>query len=351
MQKLNQALLNWYDQNKRDLPWRKAKDPYWIWLSEVMLQQTQVKTVLPYFEKFIQRYPKISDLAQAQEEEVLGLWSGLGYYRRARNMLAAAKILTRDGFPQKASQLRRLPGIGAYSSAAIASIAFDEKIPVVDGNVLRLFARLFALKGTYKSKELYTQVLEKTQFCMETLQEYLAGDLNQAFMEQGALICTPKSPNCSICSLKHLCLGKNKAEQYPEKSEKKPFSQWFRASLILEKAGKIYLFQRPKDSPWLKEMWGPLELWFQNRNELKVHLEKLTKLFELPSQTQWKKLPESNHTITRNKIKTFSFHIHLEKKMKPHSGQYFSKNEINKIAIANLDKKILPGWVKENLET
>jgi A/G-specific adenine glycosylase len=215
------ALLAWYDGARRDLPWRAkpgAKpDPYKVWLSEIMLQQTTVKAVIPYFENFMARWPAAADLAAASRDEVLAAWAGLGYYSRARNLYACAQAVARSGFPGEEAALRALPGIGAYTAAAIAAIAFDEPAAVVDGNVERVIARLFTLETPLpKAKPAIRE------FAVLLTPAKRPGDYAQAMMDLGATICTPRSPSCLLCPATDFCRApaRGDAERFPLKQAK-----------------------------------------------------------------------------------------------------------------------------------
>jgi A/G-specific adenine glycosylase len=216
-------LLVWFRQFQRDLPWRRTNDPYRIWLSEIMLQQTRVAAAIPYYERFLDRFPDIQTLAAAPQEEVLRLWSGLGYYSRARNLQKAGQqiVAKHDGqFPKDREQVLDLPGIGTYTAAAILSIAFGEKYAVLDGNVARVLARLGAIRGDLRVSRRWLQL-------QVTADKYLdpesPGDWNQAMMELGATLCTPKSPQCLLCPAMQLCEGRKLgiAESLPEKRQKR----------------------------------------------------------------------------------------------------------------------------------
>ncbi len=194
------ALLRWFDAHRRDLPWRHTRDPYAIWLSEVMLQQTQVATVIPYYQRFLARFPDPEALGRAKLPEVLALWSGLGYYARARNLHRAAQVVARDGMPRTVAALRELPGIGRYTAAAVGSIAFGERAAVLDGNVARVLARLLALDAPLAS------LAPRLRREAETLLDFARpGDFNQAMMELGAVQCVPTRPHCSDCPLLAFC--------------------------------------------------------------------------------------------------------------------------------------------------
>src|SRR6218665_1506972 len=215
-------LIKWYLQNKRDLPWRKTVDPYQIWLSEIMLQQTRVAQGMPYFFAFTKEFPTVKDLADASEEKVLKLWQGLGYYSRARNLHKTAQYIAYDlngVFPDSYKELLKLKGVGEYTAAAIASFSYNESVPVVDGNVFRVLSRYFdvetdiALTSTKK---------EFTALAFELMQKNNPALFNQAIMEFGALQCVPKSPDCENCVLNSGCLAllKKKVNQLPVKSKK-----------------------------------------------------------------------------------------------------------------------------------
>ena len=202
IRKLRRALLRWYDQHRRDLPWRRDADPYRVWVSEIMLQQTRVAAVLDHYARFMERFPTVQVLAAAREASVLAAWSGLGYYNRARRMHQAAKVIVRERhgkFPQTAEDWRELPGIGRYTAAAIASIAFGEAVAVVDGNVERVLSRFH---GQDESREGAWQQAEAL------LDHRRPGDFNQAMMELGAVVCTPRAPQCLLCPLNTWCVSR-----------------------------------------------------------------------------------------------------------------------------------------------
>ncbi len=198
---MSDTLLPWFDRSKRDLPWRRTTDPYAIWISEVMLQQTQVVTVIPYFERFLRRFPTVTALAEAGLPDVLALWSGLGYYSRARNLHRAAQAIVAEHagvLPASVDALLELPGFGRYTAGAVASIAFQISAPLVDGNVSRVFTRLFAIDGDKREKEIW-------RLAAEHVPAKRAGDFNQALMELGATVCLPVNPLCLLCVLKEHC--------------------------------------------------------------------------------------------------------------------------------------------------
>lgn len=205
MKKLQRNILAWFAENARDLPWRTTYAPYHVWISEIMLQQTQMDRVVKYFDRWISRFPNIESVASAGEEEVLKLWEGLGYYTRVRNILRTARIIAAeyDGeMPAAYDKLLLLPGIGKYTAGAILSIAFNKEIPIVDANIERIFARLFNLDKPVKEKDMQTFIWHKAR---ELLPHGRAREFNQALMELGALICIPRNPRCRICPIKNAC--------------------------------------------------------------------------------------------------------------------------------------------------
>ncbi|MXV38594.1 A/G-specific adenine glycosylase [Flavobacteriaceae bacterium Ap0902] len=200
-------LLNWYHTHQRLLPWRKNQNPYAVWLSEIILQQTRVNQGMAYFTKFLEAYPTIQDLARADEQEVLNLWQGLGYYSRARNLHKTAQIIVKDydaQFPNNFQELKKLPGIGNYTAAAIASICFGEKVPAIDGNAYRVYARIFGLEKDISDSNAWKFYFEFAQKIMPTEN---TGDYNQAIMELGAIICLPQSPTCMFCPVQKGCIA------------------------------------------------------------------------------------------------------------------------------------------------
>jgi A/G-specific adenine glycosylase len=211
-------LRAWFAAGHRDLPWRRTRDPYAIWVSEIMLQQTRVETVIPYFERFLARFPTVRVLAAASEDEVLALWSGLGYYSRGRNLHRAARMITKSHggvVPASEDALRALPGIGRYTAGAIRSIAFGERAPILDGNVTRVLSRIYALAGDPKSPPLSARLWSLAE---ALAQDSSPGDVNQALMELGATVCTPVRPRCAVCPARDLCgaLRGGAVERFPE---------------------------------------------------------------------------------------------------------------------------------------
>lgn len=244
---LSQQTYEWYTVHKRDLPWRHTKDPYCIWVSEVMSQQTQLERVVPYYERFIQQLPTLQSLAEVAEGELLKLWEGLGYYSRVRNMQITAKYIVSEFggvFPKTYSEIIKLKGIGPYIAGAIAGICFDEKVSAVDGNVIRLFSRLYEIQDDVR----LPKTVKKIQKLAEaTVQSGVVGDINQGFIELGALVCTPKNPKCLTCPLQSLCqcFSNQTVGAFPYKSSAKKQKEYdFVACIVEDIDGNIYIEQR-----------------------------------------------------------------------------------------------------------
>lgn len=247
------SLLYWYLQNKRDLPWRNTTNPYPIWLSEIMLQQTRVAQGLPYFLSFMEAFPTIFDLAKADEEQVLKLWQGLGYYSRARNMHKTAQIIAFElggNFPDNYNDLLKLKGIGEYTAAAIASFAFNEVVPVVDGNVFRVLSRYFDIETDISSS---TAKKEFTAIAKELIPNDSPSIFNQAIMEFGAIQCIPKNPNCEICIFNTSCLAlqKKKVTSLPVKLKKtKVTNKYFNYLVIIDNQDTTIIKKRTEKGIW-----------------------------------------------------------------------------------------------------
>jgi A/G-specific adenine glycosylase len=255
MAALRRRLLVWYRKNKRDLPWRRTRDPYRIWISEIMLQQTRAAAVIPYYERFLARFPNVTALASAPEQELLTAWAGLGYYARARNLQRAAKaILERGSFPQDYSSLRELAGVGEYTAAAIASIAFNRPHPVIDGNVIRVLSRLTAEQGNIRSAIVRKRLGE---FAARLLHRKWPGEFNQALMELGATMCLPKQPQCVSCPLARECRARESGleRELPFRSVRPKPLQVEKQLVVIQKGEKILFWQRPIDSQRLAGFW------------------------------------------------------------------------------------------------
>lgn len=253
---VQKLLLTWYDTNARVLPWRSHPAPYHVLVSEFMLQQTQVDTVLPYYLRFIEAWPSVEVLANAEEQAVLKLWEGLGYYRRALNLHRSARLIVENfhgKVPSEYDDLLKLPGVGPYTTAAIASIAFDKPVAAVDGNIRRVYARLFAVEGELEEKATEARLQE---LAAETLSQERPGDFNQALMDLGATICTPRKPLCNLCPLLQLCQAYQLgiADDLPKRKEKLKVPHYVVTAAVIQENDKVLITQRAKGD-LLGGMW------------------------------------------------------------------------------------------------
>jgi A/G-specific adenine glycosylase len=342
MIELAEKLVQWYQENKRDLPWRNTKNPYFIWLSEVILQQTRIKQGLPYYEKFIENYPTIQDLANAPENDVLRLWQGLGYYSRARNMHATAKIITENHnaqMPENYESLLKLKGIGKYTAAAIASFAFDENVAVLDGNVYRVLARFFGIEldiTTPKAEKEFRFLVQEiiNQFAKNNTQNSVS-TLNQALMEFGALQCTPQSPKCIFCPLQENCqaLAKGKIQDLPVKTKKIKVKERFLNYIIFECEQKLALKIRNEKDIWqgLYEFYLIEKDKIFEKTEIEEYFKDLTFKIQHISQNY-------THILTHQKLYITFFHISIPN---PNIEILKNYNFFDKTAIENLPKPIL----------
>jgi len=265
VERFSQQLLDWYDQNKRDLPWRKDRDPYKIWVSEIMLQQTQVDTVIPYYQRFMARFPTLTELAEAEEEEVLKYWEGLGYYSRARHLHQAVKeVQERYGgeVPQDRKTISKLKGVGDYTAGAILSIAYDLPEPAVDGNVLRVLSRLLLIDqevDSVRTRRLFEGI------ALRLIPEGRAGDFNQALMELGALVCTPKAPQCLTCPVWDVCRAfqEGKQQELPLKSRKKNPKTVHLVAGVVTFEDRVLIRRRPEHGLLAKMYEFPTVEWHE----------------------------------------------------------------------------------------
>lgn len=249
----HKKLLKWYQENKRDLPWRRSKDAYRIWISEVMLQQTTVVAVIPYYERFLKKFPTVKDLAKAPESDVLEAWAGLGYYSRARNLHKAAKEIVANGFPKNAAGLLELPGFGPYTSRAVASIAYDEAVGVLDGNVIRVLSRKYGKKTEWWN----SAPRDELQKMSDSLAEIGSpAEINQALMELGATVCTPQKVSCLLCPWSSDCVAreKNLVEKLPLKKPRKESEVWVWQPEVHIRKNQVALVQNTY-APFLKGQW------------------------------------------------------------------------------------------------
>ncbi len=347
-------LLAWFSQFQRDLPWRRSRDAYRIWLSEIMLQQTRVAAAIPYYERFLERFPDVRALAEAPEDEVLRLWSGLGYYSRARNLQKAAQqiVSLHNGvFPTTEAEALALPGIGAYTAAAILSIAHGQKLAVLDGNVARVLARLLAIRGDLHANGRW-QELQKTADAL--LAPNAAGDWNQALMELGAILCTPKSPQCLLCPVNEFCQARKLglADAIPTKRKKRATVELkLAAAVLLDPQGRTLLLPPPKGDAGsarqadvgalVSRMWHfpTTEVRRNAQTDLRDYFQesllggrKVSITFEL--------LRKVRHVVTYRAITLQPYRINLKRLPQVPGAKIVSLDDLSSVPISNLTRKI-----------
>jgi A/G-specific adenine glycosylase len=349
--RFRKQLLAWFVQFQRDLPWRRDKDPYRVWLSEIMLQQTRVSAVIPYYERFLQQFASIRALARAPEDKVLRLWSGLGYYGRARNLQKAAReIVARHGgqFPAAENQILALPGIGSYTAAAILSIAYNKKRAVLDGNVARVLARLGAIRGDLREPERWHSL---QQIANSLLAPASPGDWNQAMMELGATICTPRAPQCLLCPVSTSCQARKLgiAEKLPEKRKKRAAVEVILAAAVfLDSRGRTILLPTSPPRKTKKENIAALvsKMWhFPTIQVRKNASAELRRFLEGSAQdhkvaSKYEPLPFARHTVTYRTILLQSFLARVEQLPVFSGAQIVSLSAIDSLAISGLTRKV-----------
>src|SRR6266851_10125012 len=347
-------LLGWFREFQRDLPWRRTKDPYRIWLSEIMLQQTRVAAAIPYYERFLQRFPDVHALAAAPQEEVLRWWSGLGYYSRARNLQKAAQhiVAKHEGqFPTRLEDVLALPGIGNYTAAAILSITFGEKHAVLDGNVARVLARVNAIRGDLRQSQRWQGLQKKAD---ELLEAKSPGNWNQAMMELGATLCTPKSPQCLLCPVVQFCEGRKLgiAESLPEKRKKRATVEvTLAAAVFVDGNGQTLLLPPPKNTSekatadhvpaLVSKMWHfpTLSVTGEPAGKLSAFLGKLIPGFE---DRKWQHVPAGKvrHAVTYRAITLLPFLIDVKKLPRVPGAKQVPLRDISSLPVSNLTTKV-----------
>ncbi len=351
--RFRKSLLAWFEKFQRDLPWRRTKDPYRIWLSEIMLQQTRVAAAIPYYERFLERFPHVKSVADAPEQEVLGHWAGLGYYSRARNLQKAARqIIAEHGskFPDTSEQALALSGIGAYTAAAILSIAYGKKLAVLDGNVARVIARLGAISGDLRTGGRWQQLQKAAE---DLLAPQAPGDWNQAMMELGATICTPRSPQCLLCPVAEFCEARKLGltEVIPEKRNKRPAVEVTLAAMVfLDPKGRTLLLPPPKSRPkasgthdvaaLLSRMWHfpTIQVQKDASRELRTFVSKTI----LPGQNfsaEFEPLPKVRHTVTYRQITLLPFRIDVPKLPPIPNAKALPLDDLSDVPVSNLTRK------------
>jgi len=305
IKRFRRQLLAWFRSNARDLPWRRTRDPYAIWISEIMLQQTQVATVIAYFQRFLDAFPTVRDLAAADEQQVLRLWEGLGYYRRARQLHQAARVIVREHggrFPRDIEAIRELPGIGRYTAGAIASIAWDAREPILEANTLRVFSRLLAYRKDPMRSE--GQRLLWT-FSEQLLTRRNSGALNQALMELGSEICTPRNPPCSQCPVRRLCPTRAAGlqGQIPVVAKKTVYEDALEAAVVVRRNGRVLLRCCGPEERWAG-LWDFPRFPVRRRRGKALAAEVARRTAELTGQRVelGKHLTTIKHGVTRYRI-------------------------------------------------
>ncbi len=357
---IQSRLLVWFRANARDLPWRSNRTPYRVWISEMMLQQTQVETVIPYFHRFLERFPTIDDLAAAPLGNVLKLWEGLGYYARARNLHKAAQIIVSDlhgEWPRSVEGLLALPGIGRYSAGAIASLAFEVRAPVLDGNVIRVLCRLCATERDPKDAKVREDLWQLAEALLPSPKigegsgvRSTAGEFNEALMELGALICTPRNPQCDVCPLARYCEANKRGlqDQLPLKTKRKPLPHFDVTAAVIRKDGRLLIAQRPFGGR-LGGLWefpgGKVErgetLPQCLRREIKEELGMRIKV--------GKPIISIDHAYTHFKITLHAFECKLvsgkPQALQVQDFKWVRMSELKKYAFAKTDLKIIEALV------
>lgn len=342
---VSKSLIFWYNKNKRDLPWRNTKDPYIIWLSEIILQQTKVEQGLPYFNHFVEKYPTVKHLATASEDEVMRSWQGLGYYSRARNLHSAAKQIYVDYkgvFPNNYTDLLKLKGIGEYTAAAIASFAFNEVKPVLDGNVYRFLSRYFGIHTPINSPKAKKEFIT---IAIELIDQKSPDIFNQAIMEFGALQCKPKSPNCSECPLQLSCVSfeKNEVALLPIKEKKLKRSVRYFYYFVFKFENKIALSKRTQKDIWQQLYEFPM---FESDKELEENeiFAKANDLKLLSKDSQILSISKKiKHVLSHQDIYAKFFEIHdLHFQHQNHEKYlYIKDDEIRDFALPRLIEQYL----------
>jgi len=353
LKKFRAELLGWFATYQRNLPWRRDSDPYRIWISEIMLQQTRVAAVIPYFEKFCARFPDVRALAEADEAEVLRMWSGLGYYSRARNLQAAAQQIVREHggiFPATEPNIRALRGIGKYTTNAILSIAFGKKHAVVEGNVARVVARLEAIPGDLREGRRW-ESLQRT--ADRLLSPEAPGNWNQAMMELGATICTPRSPQCLLCPVAKFCRARKLGiqELIPEKRKKRATVDVLLATAILvDDRNRCILLPPPinggekassHDIPTLvSKMWHfPTTAVSKDpASDLRRYLKKVVGATGMPSQ--FVALRKIRHAVTYRAISLLPFRVEFKKLPRVAHARIILLKDFSSVPVSNLTRKV-----------
>src|SRR5271156_3988596 len=336
-------LLHWFRAHKRDLPWRASRDPYRIWVAEIMLQQTRIAAVLPYYHRFLKEFPTVQSLARGSEQQVLKLWSGLGYYSRARNLHRAARLIVakhNGKFPTELDAALELPGIGAYTAAAVLSIAYDAPLAVLDGNVARVLARIHAIRGDLRAPRTWRVLTETAD---HLLARKSPSDWNQALMELGEVICTPKSPRCLVCPVVRSCqaYAQGTTNEIPAPRRKRsPVSQVIAAAIFCDPRGRTLLVKDPgaHDDVLFSRMWQFPAI--QVARHAKPELEKYLAESLGISKTTLEELPSARHGVTFRNIVLLPFLARVAKLPKLPRTRLIALKNLNKIPVSSATRKL-----------
>jgi A/G-specific adenine glycosylase len=358
--KIVTRLLGWFSANARDLPWRRTRDPYAVWVSEIMLQQTQVKTVVPYWERWMAALPTVKALAHAKPERLHKLWEGLGYYTRVRNMQRAAQAMLekyRGEVPDSFEELLGLPGIGRYTAGAICSIAFNQPKPVVDGNVMRVLTRVFGIGGDPRDKKVNESLWQAAQKLVQTAAaspqspatrhsplatlQHPASSFNQALMELGALVCTPRLPRCEVCPLRKLCVAfqDGRVEELPAVKRRERATKRRFVALIFKKRDRFLVRQRPAgvvnahlwEFPNFETGLNGCDIKQEARKSLGIAVGRMEPLCTI------------NHTITRYRIKLDAFQAWSGRAV-AQDGRWVKAADLKRLPFTSAHRKIV-GWI------
>jgi len=370
IKKLVPLLLDWFSANARDLPWRRTSDPYAIWVSEIMLQQTQVKTVIPFWNRWLRELPTIEAAANASSAKIHKLWEGLGYYTRVRNLQTAAQVIAEKHggeFPENFDDVLALPGIGRYTAGAICSIAFNQPTPILDGNVIRVLTRIFGIAENPKEKETNARLWKLAEDLVKEVNSSRCGErprepdfgrqrhttaredarptknencshLNQSLMELGALICTPRNPQCLICPVNKLCVAfkENRTEELPNLGKRVTATARTFFAFIIERNGKFLVQQRPTGIV-------NAHLWEFPNFEINGEKKDAQKIFDSAfnfKTTTFQPLRTIKHSITRYRMTLEAFHVRLKNSPKKSAGVWLSPEEFDSLAFSSAHKKL-----------
>ena len=357
------SLLKWFSRDARDLPWRRTRDPYAIWVSEIMLQQTQVKTVIPYWERWMQALPTIADAAAASSDQIHKLWEGLGYYTRVRNLQKAAQVIAekhQGKFPEQFAEVLALPGIGRYTTGAICSIAFNQPTPLLDGNVIRVLTRLFAIAENPKDKETNDRLWKLAETLvnqaaasapcpsllspLSSLPSPRCSFLNQSLMELGALVCTPRQPLCLLCPVQSLCEAARlqRPEAFPNLSDRIPSTAREFMAFVVESSGEVLVCQRPAGVV-NAHLWEfpNLECFLRNMDPR----ETFRGLFHVEAKTL-KPLCVVKHSITRYRMTLTAYQVTINLRSPHLPGKWVKLEKLANLAFAAAHKKVVGAALK-----